>query len=80
MVAVFDRIEQRRPLRATIKSDNGGEFTSELMLKWSAERKVDLDFTEPGKPNQNASIESFNGRMRDELLNTPSRRSSAPAR
>lgn len=39
------------------------------MLKWSAERSVDLHFIEPGKPNQNATIESFNGRLRDELLN-----------
>jgi len=69
VVGVFDRIAARRPLPVVIKSDNGGEFTSELMLKWSAERRIDLHFIEPGKPNQNASIESFNGRMRGELLN-----------
>jgi putative transposase len=69
VIAVFDRIAERRRLPSIIKSDNGGEFTSELMLKWSAEQRIDLHFIEPGKPNQNASIESFNGRMRDELLN-----------
>jgi putative transposase len=69
VITTFDRIAQRRPLPTTLKSDNGTEFTSEIMLKWSAERSVDLHFIEPGKPNQNATIESFNGRLRDELLN-----------
>jgi putative transposase len=69
VVRVFERLATQRMLPAVIKSDNGGEFTSSKMLIWSSERKVDLHFIEPGKPNQNASVESFNGRIRDELLN-----------
>jgi putative transposase len=53
----------------TLKSDNGSEFTGDAMLKWAAERNVDLHFIEPGKPMQNGSVESFIGRQRDELLN-----------
>src|SRR5690606_20438654 len=46
----------------------GTEFTSNAILAWSAEHKVDWHYIAPGKPMQNAFIESFNGRMRDELL------------
>jgi len=69
VVRTFKRIASVRELPGVLKSDNGGEFTSELMLKWNATRNVDLHFVEPGKPIQNATIESFNGRFRDELLN-----------
>ena len=50
VIRVFDRLAETRRLPATIKSDNGGEFTSEKMLKWSGEWKIDLHFIEPGKP------------------------------
>lgn len=50
-------------------TDNGTEFTSRAMFIWSQERNVQLNFIEPGKPSQNAFIESFNGRLRDECLN-----------
>ena len=66
---IFDRVALSRTLPATIKSDNGSEFTSGKLLKWSGETGVELHFIEPGKPNQNAVVESFNGRLRDELLN-----------
>lgn len=69
VVRVFEQLANHRNLPATLKSDNGSEFTSELMLKWSAERNVELHFIEPGRPMQNGSVESFNGRLRDELLN-----------
>ncbi len=69
VIRTFNRIASQRALPGTIKSDNGAEFTSTRMLAWSAETHVDLHFIEPGKPNQNASVESFNGRIRDELLN-----------
>lgn len=69
VVRVFEGLAQSRDLPTTIKSDNGAEFTSELMLAWSAKRNIDLHFIEPGRPMQNASIESLNGRFRDELLN-----------
>jgi putative transposase len=52
-----------------IVSDNGTEFTSNAMLAWCKEASVNWHFIAPGKPMQNAFVESFNGRMRDELLN-----------
>ena len=52
-----------------IVSDNGTEFTCNAMLAWSEENKIDWYFIAPGKPMQNGFCESFNGRMRDELLN-----------
>ena len=52
----------------TIKSDNGSEFRSRYMEKWSKERGITLEFTSPGKPTENGQIESFNGTMRNEIL------------
>ncbi len=52
-----------------IVSDNGTEFTSNAVLRWSKEHQVEWHYIAPGKPMQNGYIESFNGRMRDELLN-----------
>ena len=49
--------------------DNGPEFTSRALDQWAYKHGVELHFIEPGKPNQNAFIESFNGRFRDECLN-----------
>jgi putative transposase len=54
---------------AMIVSDNGAELTSMAMLRWSQDRQVEWHYIAPGKPTQNAFIESFNGRLRDELLN-----------
>ena len=53
----------------TIVSDNGSEFTSRAMLRWQSDNRVAWHYIAPGKPTQNAFIESFNGRLRDELLN-----------
>jgi putative transposase len=52
-----------------IVSDNGTEFTSSAMLAWAQDNKIAWHFIAPGKPMQNGFCESFNGRMRDELLN-----------
>jgi len=52
-----------------IVSDNGSEFTSNAILQWTDQVKVEWHYIAPGKPIQNAFIESFNGRLRDELLN-----------
>ena len=52
-----------------IKVDNGSEFISRALDRWAYENKVTLDFSRPGKPTDNAFIESFNGRLRDECLN-----------
>jgi len=69
VIRVLNRIAAGRALPSILKSDNGSEFTSCKMLLWSAQANVELHFIEPGKPNQNASVESFNGRLRDEFLN-----------
>jgi putative transposase len=53
----------------TIVSDNGTELTSRAMLEWQNDNGVQWHYIAPGKPMQNAFIESFNGRLRDELLN-----------
>ena len=49
--------------------DNGPEFISKALDKWAYERKIELEFSRPGKPTDNAFIESFNGSLRDECLN-----------
>ena len=60
---------ERRGKPGLIVSDNGTEFTSRAVLAWAQERQIDWHFIAPGKPMQNGFCESFNGRMRDELLN-----------
>jgi putative transposase len=52
-----------------IVSDNGTEFTSNAILGWAKDHSIDWHYIAPGRPMQNGYIESFNGRMRDELLN-----------
>jgi putative transposase len=69
VLRVFEDIAFTRELPATIRFDNGPEFTSRAMLQWGADRDVALHFIDPGKPTQNAHIESLNSRIRDELLN-----------
>ena len=59
----------RRGKPGMIVSDNGTEFTSNAILTWSAAHRIYWHYIAPGKPMQNAYVESFNGRMRDELLN-----------
>ncbi|QAS83253.1 IS3 family transposase (plasmid) [Rhizobium acidisoli] len=65
----LDRIIEERGKPRMIVSDNGSEFTSNAILQWADRTKVDWHYIAPGKPIQNAFIESFNGRLRDELLN-----------
>ncbi|MGQ3002537.1 MAG: IS3 family transposase [Hydrogenophaga sp.] len=69
VVRVLTAITQERGLPRTIKSDHGSEFISKVMDKWAYERGVELDFSRPGKPTDNANVESFNGRLRQECLN-----------
>ena len=64
-IAILDRMA--KPI--TVVSDNGTELTSMAILKWSKDHKVDWHYTAPGKPTQNAFVESFNGSLRDECLN-----------
>ncbi len=65
----LDAIIAKRGRPRTIVSDNGTELTSMAILKWTQERAVDWHYIAPGKPTQNAFVESFNGRLRDECLN-----------
>jgi putative transposase len=65
----LDVIVARRGKPQGCLSDNGTELTSMAILRWSQERRVDWHYIAPGKPQQNAFVESFNGRLRDELLN-----------
>ena len=60
---------ERRGKPGIIVSDNGTEFTSNAMLGWAQDNRIIWNFIAPGKPMQNGFCESFNGRMRDELLN-----------
>nr|WP_257187532.1 MULTISPECIES: IS3 family transposase [unclassified Bradyrhizobium] len=62
-------IVQRRGKPGMIVSDHGTEFTCNAMLAWCKDAAIDWHFIAPGKPMQNGFVESFNGRMRDELLN-----------
>ena len=71
VVRVLANIAKERhqyPLRA--QADNGPEFVSLALDKWAYENGVTLDFSRPGKPTDNPFIESFNGSLRDECLNT----------
>lgn len=65
----LDRIMAERGKPKMIVSDNGTEFTSNAILQWADKTQVAWHYIAPGKPNQNAFVESFNGRLRDELLN-----------
>jgi len=61
-------IAKYRSLPEFIVGDNGPEFRSSVMFKWSQDNKVELNFIAPGKPQQNAFVESFNGKFRKECL------------
>jgi len=65
----LDAIMAWRGKPATIVSDNGTELTSNAILEWADRQKVAWHYIAPGKPQQNAFSESFNGRLRDECLN-----------
>ena len=69
VVRELDRIIETRGCPRMIVSDNGTEFTSNAILAWQQERDIEWHYIAPGKPMQNGYVESFNGRMRDELLN-----------
>lgn len=76
----LDRVVELRGTPCMIVSDNGTEFTSNAMLSWASAVDVDWHFIAPGKPMQNAFVESFNGRLRDECLNEHLFRGLADAR
>jgi hypothetical protein len=66
---VLDTIAEHRGYPETIVMDNGAELTSLAMLIWARDRHVRPHYIAPGKPTQNAYVESFNGKFRDECLN-----------
>jgi putative transposase len=69
VVRELDAVIARRGRPSSIVSDNGTEFTSMAMLRWAQQAQVAWHYIAPGKPTQNAFVESFNGKLRDELLN-----------
>lgn len=64
----LDQLAERRLLPKTIVCDNGPEFTSKAMFLWARENHLRLHFIQPGKPTQNAFVESFNGKFREYCL------------
>lgn len=66
---VLDWLCELRSAPEAITVDHGPEFTSSALDRWAYENDVTLDFIRPGKPIENANVESFNGRFRDECLN-----------
>lgn len=69
VVRVLEWLRETRGLPEEIVTDNGPEFISVALDRWAWESKVKIRFIQPGKPNQNCYVESFNGRFRDECLN-----------
>jgi putative transposase len=69
VATVVERLVKDRGVPGRIQCDNGGEFISRVLDKWAYENGVTMDFSRPGKPMDNAMIESFNGTFRDECLN-----------
>ena len=72
VVDALEVVSAERPLPRAITVDHGTEFTSNALDEWAYRRVVTLDFIRPGKPVENACIESVNGRLRDECLNVHS--------
>jgi putative transposase len=70
MVTQFiDQVSVLHGYPENIRVDNGPEFTSGMFQSWASERNIQVEYTRPGKPTDNAFIESFNGKLRDECLN-----------
>jgi putative transposase len=69
VVEVLHRLVETRGKPAVLITDNGPEFVGRALDAWAYAQGIRLHFIEPGKPNQNAYVESFNGRFRDECLN-----------
>lgn len=80
VVEALDRIVRERGKPKTIRCDNGPEFAGRVLDQWAFFNRVELDFSRPAKPTDNAFIESFNARARQELLNASWFTSLADAR
>lgn len=68
-VRILDRLAELKGLPSSIRVDNGPEFISKVLDEWAYRNGVKLDFIRPGKPVENAYVESFHGKFRDECLN-----------
>jgi len=69
VIATLEALAAERSLPPTLVCDNGPEFTGQALDQWAYARGITLQFIRPGKPVENAYVESFNGRLRDECLN-----------
>jgi putative transposase len=70
VVKVLNRLRLERRAPKMLFCDNGSEFTSQIMDLWAYQNGVKIDFSRPGKPTDNAFVESFNGTLRAECLDT----------
>lgn len=68
-VEILDSIALRRPLPQLLKTDNSSEFAGKMLDRWVYGRHIRIDFSRLGTPADNASVGSFNGRLRQECLN-----------
>lgn len=70
VVRELDKIMEIKDIKPrSITMDNGPEFTSRAFMSWAYDKKIHINYIQPGKPTQNAFVESFNGKFRDECLN-----------
>jgi putative transposase len=69
VIEALMRLSRARSSPRTIRVDNGPEFISKVLDQWAYVNGVELDFSRPGKPTDNAFIEAFDGRLREECLN-----------
>jgi putative transposase len=70
VVRVLEQLAEERGSPAAIRVDHGPEFVCDAVRRWCEQKNLELDYIEPGKPMQNGHVESFNGKLRDECLNT----------
>jgi putative transposase len=70
VLRVLEQLAEERGLPNAIRVDHGPEFVCETVRRWCERKNVQLDYIQPGKPMQNGHVESFNGKFRDECLNT----------
>lgn len=69
LTRLFEELKNKRKLPGQIVCDNGSEFTSKAFRRWAEYNGVEIHYIDKGKPTQNAFVESFNGKFRDECLN-----------
>lgn len=69
VIDFLETLKKKRELPQAFNLDNGSEFISKVFVSWCNENRININYIQPGKPVQNAFIESFNGRFRDECLN-----------